>query len=182
LASLAAALIIGVGLASAHAGYARSEPGAGAVVAEAPARVQVWFTQDMFRRAGANWLHVTGPDGSEVTAGDAAIDDDDRRHMWVELQPNLPPGEYTVTWHTLSSEDSDEEEGTFTFRVDPEAVATSTPMQPDEAALPSPTAPSSAAPPTATQAPPATSGCALGLWPAAGLLLAGLTLPRRKRR
>src|SRR5215207_11125489 len=75
----AAGLFLAAGLASAHAGYSRSEPGAGAIVAAAPARLDVWFTQDLFRRAGENWLHVAGPDGAEVTAAEAVIDDDDRR-------------------------------------------------------------------------------------------------------
>lgn len=177
LASVLACLALaGVGVAFAHADYARSEPGAGAVVAEAPARVDVWFTQDMFRRQGANWLRVTGPDGADVTAGDAVIDDDDRRHMWVELQPNLPPGEYTVAWHTLSAEDADDHDGVFTFLVDPAAQATSTPMLPPTA-VPSPTI--AAPPPTPKPAPSA--GCGQGLLPFASLLLAGLSLRRRRR-
>jgi methionine-rich copper-binding protein CopC len=171
------------GLVSAHADYARSEPGAGAIVAVAPARVEVWFTQDMFRRAGENWLHVAGPDGVEVTAGDAVIDDDDRRHLSVELLADLPAGEYTVTWRTLSSEDGDDHEGSFAFQVDPQAVVTSTPMLPDEVALPSPTPPLTGrltATPTATPTP--SGGCGQGLLPVVGLALAGLTLPRRKRQ
>jgi len=176
-------LLAGVGAAYAHAGYARSEPGAGAVVAEAPARVDVWFTQDMFRRQGENWLRVAGPDGAEVTAGEAMIDDDDRRRLWVELLRHLPAGEYTVTWRTLSAEDGDDEEDIFTFTVDPAAQATSTPMLADEAALPSPTAPTGriteTPAPTATPAP--AGGCGQGLLTAVGLVLAGLTLHRRRR-
>jgi len=171
------------GVVYAHADYARSEPGAGAVVAEAPSRVDVWFTQDLFRRQGENWLRVTGPDGSEVTAGEAVIDDDDRRHMSVELLPGLPAGEYTVAWRSLSSEDGDDAEGAFTFLVDPDAQATSTPML-SEAALPSPTSPpaeaTSTVAPTPTPAP--SGGCGQGLLPVAGLVLAGLGLGRRWRR
>ncbi len=174
-------VFIGVGVAYAHADYARSAPGAGAVVAEAPARVDVWFTQDMFRRQGENWLRVAGPDGAEVTAGEAVIDDDDRRHLWVELLPDLPAGEYTVTWHTLSAEDGDDEEDTFTFTVDPEAPVTSTPMLPDEAVLPSPTAPLITETPAPTATPAPAGGCGQGLLPAVGLVLAGVTLHRRRR-
>jgi methionine-rich copper-binding protein CopC len=182
--SLLAAALVGVGLAYAHADYARSEPGAGAVVAAAPARVDVWFTQDMFRRQGANWLRVTGPDGADVTAGDAVIDDDDRRHLWVDLLPNLPPGEYTVAWHTLSAEDGDEDDGVFTFLVDPAAQATSTPMLlPTAAPSPTPlTGPVTAPPaPTPTPTPAPSGGCGQGLLPIAGLLLAGRGLRRRRR-
>ena len=181
-------VLVGVGVAYAHADYARSAPGAGAVVAEAPARVDVWFTQDMFRRQGENWLRVAGPDGAEVTAGEAVIDDDDRRHLGVELLPDLPAGEYTVTWRTLSAEDGDDAEDTFTFTVNPQAQVTSTPMLADEGA-PTPTAPAGSI--TETPAPTATAlrspnappsgGCGQGLLPAVGLVLAGLTLHRRRR-
>jgi methionine-rich copper-binding protein CopC len=181
---LGLACLLVTGVVFAHADYARSEPGAGAVVAKAPARVEVWFTQDMFRRQGENWLSVAGPDGLEVTAGEALIDDDDRRHLWVELVPDLPAGEYVVTWHTLSAEDGDEEEGSFIFVVDPAAQVTSTPMLPD-AALPSSTAPlaGSITPtfgPTPTPAP--AGGCGQGLLPVAGLVVAGLGLGLRRRR
>ena len=46
----------------AHAGYDISVPAADEVVAQAPQRVQVWFTQDLFRREGQNSLEVYGPD------------------------------------------------------------------------------------------------------------------------
>jgi methionine-rich copper-binding protein CopC len=183
VAAVSLALLL-AGIVFAHADYARSDPGAGAVVAEAPTQVDVWFTQDMFRREGENWLHVTGPDGAEVTSGEAAIDDDDRRHLSVELLPDLPAGEYTVAWRTLSAEDGDDHEGSFTFVVDPEAEVTSTPMLPEEVSLPSPTAPltgriTETPAPTATEVAASGSGCALGLLPMAGLVVFGFR--RRKR-
>jgi methionine-rich copper-binding protein CopC len=199
LLALAVALSV-VGAARAHADYARSEPGAGAVVATPPPQVDIWFTQDMFRRAGANWIRVTGPDGTEVQVGEAAIDDDDRRHLSIALQPGLAPGEYTVAWHTLSAEDGDDDEDTFTFTLDPEAQETSTAMGAEATAPPTETA---AAPATATQAEaaatqpqpthtPAASGatptpasgsgggCAGALLPAAGLVF--LAWKRRRQR
>ena len=113
----------------AHAGYARSQPGAGAVIATAPTQVVIWFGQDMFRRAGENGIEVLGPDGAAVQTGEAAIDDDDRRILSVPLAADLTPGAYTVNWHTLSAEDGDDAEGSFTFTYDPAAAVTSTPMQ-----------------------------------------------------
>lgn len=111
----------------AHAEYARSEPAADAVIAEAPAEVHVWFTQELFRREGANNLEVTGPDGTRVDQGDARIDDDDRTHLLVSLQPELPPGRYIVRWQALSIEDGHEGEGEFVFTVDPSAAESSSP-------------------------------------------------------
>lgn len=168
-----------VGPVQAHADYLRSEPGAGAVVATPPARVEIWFTQDMFRRAGANWIRVTGPDGADAHIGEAVIDDDDRRHLTVALRPDLISGEYTVTWHTLSAEDGDEEEKSFTFTLDPQAAATSTPQSP--AATPTAPAPRPEAGPTPTAAPPDSGSCGLGLIPVLGMV--GLALrPRRRLR
>lgn len=175
-----AASLMALRSAFAHAAYERSEPGAGAVVSTAPTRVDIWFTQDMFRRQGENWIRVTGPDGAEVHAGEAAIDDDNRRHMSVALTAGLEPGEYTVTWRTFSAEDSDSEEGTFSFTLDPRAQATSTPMQVVTATPPPSTGTPAAAAPSPT-APSATGiGCAAGLAPAIGLVVLAGGRQRRK--
>ena len=132
LALLLGCVALGLGslVASAHAGYARSEPTAGAVIPQAPDEVQVWFTQELFRRAGANTLEVVGPDGARVDKQDAWIDDDDRTHMIVSLQADLPAGAYTVRWGSLSAEDGDADSGEFSFTVDPAAVQTTPPAGP----------------------------------------------------
>ena len=185
-AGLAGGLLAGAvalasaGLALAHAAYVRSEPGTGAVIATAPTQVVIWFEQDMFRRAGANGIEVLGPDGAAVTAGDAAIDDDDRRQLSVPLAADLAPGEYTVNWHTLSAEDGDDAEGSFTFTLDPEAAVTSTPMQ--APATPTDLPPTAAAVPTPTPAPAGGLGCGGALAPVIGLAALGLGARRRERR
>ncbi|HEY8489750.1 MAG TPA: copper resistance CopC family protein [Dehalococcoidia bacterium] len=115
--------------ARAHAEYQRSEPPAGGVVREAPGRVDVWFTQELFRQAGANAIEVTGPDGTRADTGDVVLDDADRHHLSVGLRPGLPPGVYTVTWRNLSAEDGDPHAGSFTFTVDPAAAPTPSPGQ-----------------------------------------------------
>jgi methionine-rich copper-binding protein CopC len=132
LALLLACVALGLGslVVSAHAGYARSEPAAGAVIPQAPDEVHVWFTQELFRRAGANTLEVVGPDGARVDKQDARIDDDDRTHMIVSLQADLPAGAYTVRWGSLSAEDGDADSGEFGFVVDPAAVRTTPPAGP----------------------------------------------------
>jgi methionine-rich copper-binding protein CopC len=172
-AALAAASIV-----HAHAEYARSEPGAGAVVSESPAQVDIWFTQTLFRRQGVNWIHVTGPGGADVHAGDAQIDDDDRRHMTVALQPDLPAGEYTVTFHTLSADDGDDFESSFTFTLDPQAQATSTPMS--AAATPTDLPPTPAPQPSPTPASTGGSGCGAALLPVLGLTAIARRAGRRR--
>ncbi len=127
--------------ASAHAKYERSEPADGAVLAESPPRVDVYFSQEMTRSGGLPSLVVVNDVGDRVDLG-AKLDDNDRKHIYAELAPALPPGRYTVIWHTLSDEDAEEAQGAFHFYVG--------------------TGPSGASPatPAATTAPPATVAAA----------------------
>ena len=123
----------------AHADYDRSVPAAGAVVLQAPQQVQVWFTQELFRREGQNSLEVYGPDEQRVDLDDFAIDDDDRKLMTVSLPPHLANGVYTVRWRSLSADDGDEAGGEFQFTIqadEPTAEA----VQPTDTAQAAPTA------------------------------------------
>lgn len=106
----------------AHAGYERSNPPAAASTRTAPDRVEIWFTQELFRRANANRIEVTGPDSQPKHVGEAVIDEADRKHLSIALTPNLAPGKYSVQWASLSATDGDPAEGNFTFTVDPDAL------------------------------------------------------------
>lgn len=131
-----------------HADYARSEPAADEVLATPPAQVKVWFTQELFRREGENWLHVTGPDGARVDLDDIAVDDNDRSLLTVTLADNLPDGVYRVEWRALSADDGHPKEGEFAFRVaanpaSVEIAPTETPKAQPTVALAATTTPSS---------------------------------------
>jgi copper resistance protein C len=181
-----------VGTAYAHAAYVRSSPGAEAIVVTPPARVDIWFAQELFRRQGENTIQVTAPDGTEVSVGDTTIDDDDRKHVWVNLKPNLAAGVYTVAWKNVSLEDGHPSEGSFHFTIDPQAAATSTPMgtpTPIGRATGKPAAAEAAVatisppqPPAATPAksPQTSSPCGLGTAPIVGL--AAHVMVKRSRR
>lgn len=176
-----------VGTAYAHAAYLRSNPGAGALIAAPPERVEIWFKQELFRRKGENTITVTNADGRTVSVGDTVIDDDNRSHIWVALQPNLAPGVYSVAWKNLSFDDGHPAEGTFHFTIDPQAKETSTPM--GEEAAPtsvetlSVTATSN---PLPTETLPVKSTPGAGLPCAASLIplfvLGGLVLNRSRNR
>jgi methionine-rich copper-binding protein CopC len=181
--------------AYAHAGYERSEPGDGAIVARPPEHVAIWFTQELFRREGENWILVEDPEGGTAHAKAAEIDDDDRSLLSVPLVSPLIPGTYRVEWGSLSAEDGDTDEGEFSFTYDPQAVATSTPMlastsiptlTPTGVAAEATSSPNSIAPEEATPSPEAGSasngGCGLGLLPALGLIALALGTPRRRNR
>ena len=170
--------------AHAHSAYVRSNPGADAVIATSLAKVDIWFSQELFRRKGENVIHVSGSDGREVSSGETQIDDDDRTHIWVELNPNLPAGKYLVEWKNISVEDGHSTEGSFSFSIDPHAAVTSTPMG-ESNAIPTQEntpLPESTPQPAPTEAPvSANNPCAGGLAPAAGLVFFDILHRRRKQ-
>ena len=119
-AALLALALAGAALAAAsveaHAGYERSEPADGAVLAASPPRVEVWFSQELRRASGLPTLEVVNF-GGDVLSDPAVLDDDDRTHVYAALPPSLPNGRYTVIWRNLSDEDDDEARGAFHFYV-----------------------------------------------------------------
>ena len=118
---LSATLLAGLGpgfpRAQAHAGYQRSEPAFAAELANAPTRIDLWFVQELFRRAGANTITLTDGDGVEWPTGAVVIDDEDRRHMATAIPGTLPANRYLVQWTNLSAEDGDTDEGMSVFYV-----------------------------------------------------------------
>lgn len=128
--------------AYAHANLRRSTPAADATVAQAPERVDLWFSSDLYRHKDENWIRVSDPEGREASTGETTFDEDDRTHVWVNLRPGLPPGKYQVQWRNLSLEDGHSNEGGFAFtaaagREASQAVAATLP--PTEAPLTAPT-------------------------------------------
>ena len=146
-----AVTVFAVTSVEAHGRQQRSEPADGAVLAESPPRVNVWFSQELRRTSGLPTLVVVNAAG-DVVSEPAVLDDDDRTHVHAALPPALPDGRYTVIWHGLSDEDGDESRGAFHFYVGegPE-------MASEIVLTPSPTATPTATPlppPTATPPPP----------------------------
>jgi methionine-rich copper-binding protein CopC len=102
---------------SAHARRKSSTPEAGEVLAASPASVAIVFTQEVQKISGTYGIDVNDEAGTNVTAGDAVIDDADRTKMSVALQPDLPPGRYVVMFRNVSDADGDEFEAGFAFYV-----------------------------------------------------------------
>lgn len=161
LLALIGALFTLAGVAIGHADYERSDPAADALLDTAPVRVQIWFTQELFRRAGENKIEVYSADGARVDLDDLVIDDDDRKLATVSLPPALPDGVYTVRWQSLSAEDGHDGSGEFSFTVgavgDTDPVTDSNTVSATVQAEPLPTNTSEpvTAVPTATAEPPA---------------------------
>jgi methionine-rich copper-binding protein CopC len=130
LAAVVVAVVMGPATALAHAEYESSTPGRDEVVAESPERVDVYFTQEVFKQEGANFVRVhqaSGAVGADFCAGageatqvsdaEGVVDDDDRTHISAELPRSLDAGRYVVCWMTTSDEDGDVDSGAFCFYV-----------------------------------------------------------------
>ncbi len=103
--------------ASAHARYMSSTPSTAEVVQNAPPQVEIVFSQDIQRVADSYDIQVEKDRGPLVTSGPAVLDDNDRAHLSVPLQPNLTPGRYVVHWKNVSDDDGDPATGAFAFYV-----------------------------------------------------------------
>ncbi len=120
---LAAGVVFGLRATGvfAHAEYERSTPAKDEVVAAAPAQMDVYFSQEVFRQEGANFVRVfhegVNDAGTQVSEGDGVIDDNDRTHITATLQAGLAEGRYIVRWQSLSDADGDDDEGAFCFYV-----------------------------------------------------------------
>ena len=179
----------------AHADLEESDPADGATIST-PYELTATFSEEF--DPDRSFIRVRGPSGDIVAEG--GQDPDDPTMMTVDL-PELPPGEYTAGWQTVTLDDSGVEDDTFTFSVTqgggPGATFTAAPsIVPSATARASattrpslaPTPPSSAAPtpaPTAsTGVPPSASGndILLALAIAAVVLLGlGIYLFTRRR-
>ena len=114
-----ASLVTPVGV-SAHAGYERSQPNQNELLAVSPERVDVWFTQEVFKQAGAYFVRVFDDQDEQVSDGDGVVDDDDRHHISADLPDELADGLYRVRWMTTSDEDGETDQGAFCFFVNAE--------------------------------------------------------------
>ena len=101
--------------ALAHSKLVRSSPAARGTVAQAPARVQLWFNERI-EPAFAE-LSVWSKAGARVDSGDLEVDPDDPLAISVGVAP-LAPGVYTVRYRVLSV-DGHVAEADFTFTVTP---------------------------------------------------------------
>ncbi|MCC6674530.1 MAG: copper resistance protein CopC [Thermomicrobiales bacterium] len=119
--------VLSAGKVAAHAGIDRSVPKADSTVTGSPAQVEIWFTQEVTEDSK---IEVAGASGAPATAGDSRLDlyDPDRKHMTVELLPNLPDGVYTVSWTSVSEEDGDTETGSFTFTISGSGTPVASPV------------------------------------------------------
>ena len=109
-ATLAIVLIAAVTVA-AHMAYSKSVPGKDAALAESPAQLRVWFTQDP--EPALSQLSLEGPDG-EVAIGKTTVSEESS--LVAEVTSTLGPGSYTVKWRSAGN-DGHVQRGDFAFTV-----------------------------------------------------------------
>ncbi|MEW2808343.1 copper resistance protein CopC [Streptomyces massasporeus] len=112
LLAAACALLAGAGPASAHAAVTGSDPGQGAVVDKAPARITLTFSEQV--ALSDDSLRVLDPEGKRVdTAKPASVSG---TTYAVPLHSGLPDGTYTVAYQVVSA-DSHPVAGAYTFSI-----------------------------------------------------------------
>lgn len=102
---------------AAHVDFESSDPAADATVLVSPDEVRVVFTGEI---SDQSTLSLSGPDGSPVDTGDAALDLDDldRRSLVLTLPDALASGEYTVAYSGVPVDGHEQAVGTFAFILD----------------------------------------------------------------
>ncbi|MFD5477009.1 copper resistance CopC/CopD family protein [Streptomyces hawaiiensis] len=112
LLAAACALLAGAGPASAHAAVTGSDPGQGAVVDKAPARISLTFSEQVAMSDDS--LRVLDPEGKRVDTGKPA--NVSGTTYAVPLHSGLPDGTYTVAYQVVSA-DSHPVAGAYTFSI-----------------------------------------------------------------
>ena len=101
-------------VAGAHAELIRSEPGQGAALGSAPARVDLWFSETLSPNGSS--IRVYDSQRKQVDKGDDKLDPSDATHLSVSLD-KLSDGTYTVAWASSSVTDGHVISGTYSFTV-----------------------------------------------------------------
>ena len=114
LAGGIAGAIIGPGRAFAHAFPVREMPRPGAVLAAAPPRVVITFTEDVNARFGGITVQTGG--GARVDNRDPVRDRRDHKVLSIGFRQPLVSGAYVVRWHALAM-DGHRTEGHYDFTV-----------------------------------------------------------------
>jgi copper transport protein len=102
------------GLALAHANLVRSEPVAGAVLSQAPARVLLEFSENLDLNTSS--VELTDVKSQVVVKGPGETDPASPRMLMLPL-PALPDGVYSAVWQARSAADGHFTQGSVSFSV-----------------------------------------------------------------
>ncbi len=106
--------------ASAHAELVGTNPRNGATLTTSPHRLVLDFSEHVVLRATR--IEVVDGDGAVVPVTDLRLvtldpEDDEQPATVVARLPDLRPGDYRVSWETLSADDLHQDSGAFAFGV-----------------------------------------------------------------
>jgi len=101
-------------LAPQHALPVREVPAADAILQAPPARVQMWFSEDL--NPLTSRLVVIDTTNHEVDLGDSQVSPTNLREMSVSL-PLIHADTYVVVWRTQSADDGHVLSGSYIFRI-----------------------------------------------------------------
>jgi methionine-rich copper-binding protein CopC len=118
MATMAAIAMIAASLfgraACAHPALLSTEPAAGATAETSTKLIKIAFTETVIPQfSGAE---VRDQTGKTIATGKSAVDPANTKVLLVPVNEQLPPGEYTVEWHVVSS-DTHRMKGNYTFSV-----------------------------------------------------------------
>src|SRR5258708_20175968 len=103
-----------VTLAFAHALLLRSNPAANAVLAQAPAQIELFFSESV--DPSLSTISVYDSSGRAVDLGDVRVDPSNPTRMTVSVG-SLSDGVYTVAWRAISATDGHLTTGSFPFAI-----------------------------------------------------------------
>lgn len=114
---LAATLgLASAGAALAHAHLKSATPADNAVVAAAPATLELHFSEGVDLKFSG--VSLNGPDQKAVATGTPTHAGNDEASLAVPVTGKLAPGKYSVQWHVLSK-DGHKTKGSYSFSVKP---------------------------------------------------------------
>ena len=111
-----ASLVVSATPALAHAHLKKAVPSAGAVVSPGPSLLKLSFSEGV--ELAFSQVAIAMDDGMAVTPSAVALAPADPTTILVTLPASLAPGNYTVTWHVLST-DTHRTQGHYGFSVRP---------------------------------------------------------------
>ncbi len=118
VAGLVALLVVSlsspVDRVAAHADLVEAEPAAGSELSTPPAELTLTFSQGL-KQAGS-FVLIEDSSGNRVPV-QVAFDPADAKVMGVTIGATLAPGVYEVRWQTLSADDDDYHDGSYSLTV-----------------------------------------------------------------
>ncbi len=103
-----------VGPAWSHADMIKSSPKAGVVVAQSPAEVRAWFSEELAVKTSTLRLY----DAHNKVLATGGVDPKISKHDVMRLGvPHLSAGAYLVRWHAVAADDNKATDGSFRFSI-----------------------------------------------------------------